>query len=122
MQNVATIAGQDYSLSFFVGSMRNGAFFPSTVDLRINDGTRMSFTNPATPNDHLDWMQFTTQFTATSAVTNIKFLNGSEPNNFVTALDTVSMNPVTAVPEPGSGTLLGLAMTAAYWIRRRYSK
>ena len=37
----------------------------STVDLSIDGGARMSFTNPTAPSDRLDWELFTVPFTAT---------------------------------------------------------
>lgn len=119
-QDVATTVGQDYLLSFYVGSaFDNAFFFPATIDLSINDGARTSYSNPTAPTDHVDWKQFSVQFTATSSTTNLKFYNGSAVNNYSSGLDSVSMSAITAVPEPGSGSLLFLAMTAVCWVRRR---
>ena len=117
-QDVATVVGQSYLLSFFVGSAKdNSVFFPVTIDLSINNGARESFTNPNAPNNHLDWMGFTKSFTATSATTNITFFNGGLSNNYLSALDSVSM---TAVPEPASGILLALPALIACRTRRRF--
>lgn len=119
-QDVATNIGQDYLLSFHVGSTTDNAnFFPATVDLSINNGARTSFTNPTAPTDHMDWKQFSVQFTATSASTNVTFFFNNNVPTASSGLDSVSMNAITAVPEPGSGSLVFLGMTALCWVRRR---
>ena len=79
-QDVTTEIGRAYILSFYVGSATDNVFFfPSTVDLSINGGARVSYTNPAAPTDRLDWKLFTAKFTATTANTNITFYNGGAP-------------------------------------------
>lgn len=116
-QDVATVAGQDYLLSFYVGSATDNVFFfPSTVDLSINGGARTSYTNPTAPSDQMNWLQFSTPFTATGAVTNLTFFNGGSSTNYLSGLDTVTL---LAVPEPGSAALAGLAVLAVVWGGRR---
>ena len=107
-QEVTTTIGTSYALSFYVGSATDGfLFFPSTVDLSIDGGSRISFTNPTAPNDMLDWHQFTHVFTAQNATTTITFFDGDSAN-FLSGLDNVTL---TAVPEPltllGAGTAVG---------------
>lgn len=103
-QTLATDIGQAYELSFYVGSVSDGvAYFPSTVDLQINGGARVSYTNPAAPTTSLDWKLFTAGFTANSATTSITFLNGNTIYNNISALDNVS---IAAVPEPSSSLLV----------------
>ena len=95
-QDVATTIGVVYTLSFFVGSATDGSlFFPATVDLSINGGPRVHYTNPTAPSTMLNWKPFTLEFTATSSTTNLAFLNGSAANNFLAALDNVSLVPDT---------------------------
>jgi hypothetical protein len=94
-QDVETIIGEVHELSFYVGSATDDSlFFPSTVDLSIDGGDRVSYTNPTAPSDMLDWMLFTVEFTAKSATTNLTFFNGSAPNNNLCGLDNVSLNAV----------------------------
>jgi hypothetical protein len=108
-QNVATVMGQAYNLSFYVGSATDDSlFFASTVDLSINSGARVSFTNPTASTSMLNWELFSVQFTATSASTNITFFNGDAANNNNCALDNVILTPST-VPEPGSFALCTIA-------------
>jgi hypothetical protein len=102
-QDVSTEIGRVYLLTFHVGSATDGVFFfPSTVDLSIDGGARMSFRNPAAPTDALDWKMFAVRFTATQSLTNITFYNGGEPDNYLNALDDVRL---TVVPEPPAGVL-----------------
>jgi len=120
-QDVATAVGQMYRLTFYVGSATDGSlYFPSTVDLSINGGTRIGFTNPTAPTNMLNWESFTVDFMATGSTTNISFYNGSAINNNLSGLDSVSLEPL-AVPEP-SGLILagtGAVVMLGYGRRRR---
>lgn len=103
-QNIATLVGQTYALSFYVGSAtENATLFASTVDVSIAGSARVSYTNPTAPTTQFDWQLFTVQFTATSPTTEIAFYNGSENFNHLSALDNVA---VTAIPEPSTYALL----------------
>lgn len=107
-QNIPTTPGQEYLISFYVGSATdNHFFFPTTVDLSINGGPRVPFLNPIAPANMLNWQQFLVPFVATSGTTNLTFYNGGTSSNFLNALDNVS---VDAVPEPSAVALL---LTAA---------
>lgn len=123
-QDVATTPGQAYLLSFHVGSATDGMFFfPTTVDLSIDGGPRVGYTNPAAPTDRLDWKGFTVSFTATGTTTNLTFFNGGAANNYLNGLDNVSLVPAgpAAVPEPASLGLAaaGVAGLVGYARRRR---
>ncbi len=117
-QNVATSSGEQYSLDFYVGSGTDfTTFLASTVDLSINGGTRVSFTNPNIPSTNLDWQPFSHVFTAIGPVTNITFFNGSDTFNHLSALDNVT---ITVIPEPSAfALLLGAFGLGGVLIRRR---
>lgn len=116
-QTFPTSPGVVYEVAFYVGSARDGVFFDAaTVDLTINGGPRVSYFNPATPSTMLDWKPFSTTFMATGASSTITFQNGSAANNFLSALDNVS---VEAIPEPVSLALVGCAVGAVCLRRKR---
>ena len=121
-QDVLTTVGQAYELSFYVGSSTDNAFFfPSTVDLSIDGGARLSFTNPNTTAGQLHWMQFTATFVAQDSNTSITFFNGSAPNNYQSALDNVTIAEVVSatVPEPASLAIWSLGALGCAVYRRR---
>jgi hypothetical protein len=117
-QSIATSIGQAYALSFYVGSGTDfTTFTASTVDLSINGGARVGFTNPSTPTTELDWMQFSVSFSATSPITEITFFNGSGSGNHLSALDNVT---ITAIPEPSAFALVvGAVSLGGTLVRRR---
>jgi hypothetical protein len=123
-QTVSTVQGQQYALSFYVGSATRtdgpgGGFGPATADLSIDGGARISFTNSDSTSGFVNWKQFTYEFTAASNSTTIDFLNGTPIGTSVeTGLDNVSL---TAVPEPSSLMLAGigpLALLVSAWRSR----
>ena len=120
-QSIATTVGQNYTLSFFVGRASGGGLYatPSTADLSINGGSRLSFTNSSSTANFVNWQQFFSTFTATTASTNITFFNGtaSGSNNFV-GLDNVQI-AATSAPEPASLALLFAGGLPALGIVRR---
>lgn len=117
-QSIATSIGQAYALSFYVGSGTDfTTFTASTVDLSINGGARVGFTNPSTPTTELDWMRFSVSFSATSPITEITFFNGSGSGNHLSALDNVT---ITAIPEPSAFALVvGAVSLGGTLVRRR---
>lgn len=145
-QSVATTVGTQYLLSFYVGrgdagkDKTSGPVYanPATVDLSINGGSRLSFTNSDVTANAVNWKEFSYLFTATSLSTTISFLNGTPPNsnkkgtvnqgsNYA-GLDDVSLAAVpgltTTVPVPEPSTivtvaLVGLSLGVTRVARRR---
>ena len=121
-QDIATIAGQVYNLSFWVGRAGGTAAIyanPATVDLQINNGARTSFTNSDLTVGSVNWKLFTTSFTAgAGSTTRISFLNGTPVGTSYAGLDDVSVTPA-AIPEPTSIALLGCGLSVALIAGRR---
>ncbi|MGO9107622.1 MAG: PEP-CTERM sorting domain-containing protein [Thermoguttaceae bacterium] len=122
-QSVATTAGQQYALSFFVGRVTptsgpGGPYsLPATVDLSINGGTSISFTNSNITDGMVNWMQLSDTFVATGSSTTIAFLNGEPAGDNFAGLDNVVLTPS---PEPTTLALLGSALLglAVVYLRR----
>ncbi len=123
-QDITTITGQAYQLSFYVGSATDiaaynlsAAYFASTIDLSVNGGSRISFINTTAPANSMDWRLFTSTFTATGTNTNITFFHGGSSGNHLAGLDDVS---ITAVPEPSNFLLfLSGSLVTLFFSRRR---
>lgn len=124
VQTIATSAGQKYRLTFFVGNASptggNAASYtqPSTLNLTINGGLPMTYTNAVNVPFAIDYKQFSLDFTATGATT-LAFSNGTVGDNML-GLDTVSVN---AVPEPATWGLMivGFGMIGMASRRRQLS-
>ncbi len=107
-QTVQTINGQAYTLSFFVGRASSASPIystPTTVDLSINGGPRVGYTNATVTSGTINWKQFTTTFVATGTSTTVTFYNGTPAPSSEAGLDSVVLAPV--FQEIGAG-LAGL--------------
>jgi Protein of unknown function (DUF642) len=103
-QAVQTTAGQAYHLSFFVGRASSASPLysaPATVDLSINGGPRVGYTNAAATPGTTNWMKFTTSFVATGSSTTLAFYNGTPVPTTEAGLDSVVLTP--AFSEVGAG-------------------
>ena len=118
-QTVATTAGTQYVLSFWVGNAYDpgGGFgTTSTVDVRLGglSGTLLgAFTNSSTTMGTQVWQKFTTMFTATGSSTTLDFLNADPSNDNNNGLDNVVLvatGPPTPAPQP---SITGLSPTSA---------
>jgi hypothetical protein len=123
-QTVATVPGQGYSLSFYVGNQDNrqsNYALNSSVELDVNGAFVANYTTTATTANNVSWQQFTYTFTASSANTTVAFLNSTPVSDNYAGLDTVDLELATATaPEPGSLILmLTVAVFALLWHFRR---
>jgi hypothetical protein len=115
-QTVATVIGQAYHLSFYVGNVppslnADPTVVPTVIDLAIDHGTLQPFTNGNVTPGLFNWKNYTVDFTATTTSTVLDFTYGSSaPPNYVAGLDNVTLN---AVPVPStlmmSSILFGMA-------------
>jgi len=115
-QNVATTVGEQYDLSFYLGSYTQRWGGPPVSISASAAATSQSFT-VSTTSTASTWTPFSMLFTATSATTAIT-LTGLAGLEYI-GLDNVSVDPAGAsVPEPKSYVLmvagLGLLGMAAH--------
>jgi hypothetical protein len=120
-REIATVAGQEYELSFYVGradSTANGFYLtPSTVGVSLDGGPTLSFTNSNVTANGVNWLLVGVLFTALDSSTNLSFLNLTTTNSFA-GVDNVT---IASVPEPASLAIWGLGLAGIGIYRRRKS-
>jgi hypothetical protein len=102
-------------LSFWVGNIVNpGGIYgtTSTVNVSINGGPSLAFTNSGGWDGQPELAPFTTSFIASSASTSLTFLNGDPSNDNTNGLDNIVLTAAGApsVPEPVTLALLGIGL------------
>ncbi len=112
-QTIATTIGDQYNLTFFLGSFTSRWGGPPISILASAGGTSATFTDsPATTTS--TWVPFSLPFTATSASTAIT-LTGAAGVEYI-GLDNVDVElvggPPDGVPEPGTYALTALGFGA----------
>lgn len=126
-QDFATVAGQQYSISFYVGRASASPVddrynTPSTIAFSTDGGlTRELFTNSDATANQINWKPFTTSFFGTGGNVNLGFYNATAilpTGNHYAGLDLVT---IQAVPEPASVALfaIGAVVVGAGSYRRR---
>ncbi len=113
-QDLFTTMGQQYTLSFDLGS--SNFFGVQPVIALSTAGVTVNFAMTAAPTSVNQWTSFSFNFTAPAAMTPITF-TGIQGSDFI-GLDNIS---VTAVPEPGTMAMLfaGLAAVGTVVARKR---
>jgi len=91
-QNLSTIIGTAYMLSYALGNPFGGS--PSSFDVLVGGVNVQSLTNPAI----FPYTVFTRNFTAASTSTSLAFVGRHDPDYFY--LDAVSVTPVPVTPVP----------------------
>jgi hypothetical protein len=130
-QAVATIVGDQYQLSYWIGNTTGGGIFgtTSTVNVSLNGAPTFSDTNATSSPTTQNWEQFTHTFVATGTATTLAFLNGDPGGDNNNGLDNIvltDLGPAPPVPGPVAGAgLPGLIFASGGvlgWWRRRQNK
>lgn len=117
---VATVLGQQYTLSFDLGNYV--PFGTSTLSVSINNGSATLFTNMVNGSGPMDWEGQSLTWVADATSAQITFLgvkNGSLSNDLGIGLDNVVFS-ATPVPESSTYAMLlaGLGLVG-FAVRRR---
>ncbi len=109
-QDVATIVGTVYQISFWMAGNPTGAPTAKTLDLSATGGanTGYSFNTASTTQQNMGWVNYFYNFTATSANTTVTFASTTTGANGP-ALDDIS---IAAVPEPATWGMMILGFGA----------
>jgi Protein of unknown function (DUF642)/PEP-CTERM motif len=119
-QTLATVAGQQYQVNYFLGSYTQRWGGPP-VSIVASAGSTSQTCSVTTTSTASTWTLCSMLFTASSASTPLAFL-GTAGFQYI-GLDNVSVDAVTgsAVPEPGTLMLLAGGL-AALAVRRRQAR
>ena len=114
-QTISTVAGQTYSMTFYLGSSSNYGL-PSAVNVTAGDANQ-TFTSTLTGSDN--WEVETLSFKALGGSTLVT-LQGVTGYAYI-GLDDISIDGVGGVPEPAAWALMlaGFGMIGATLRRRR---
>jgi hypothetical protein len=122
-QRISTQIGVGYEISFYVGRVTptggpNAPYAnPATIDLKIDSGPRISFTNFDITEGRNNWKRFSYRFTAVEDTTTIAFFNATQADTNQAGLDNISISSsIETVPEPCSIWFYGLSFL---WLSRR---
>lgn len=124
-QDIVTVPGGSYDLSFSVGTQQSLARYSGPVTVTASAGSALqSFTsNPAGAGNQ--WETFTLNFQASSTTTTISLLGLLSTGGEYIGLDNVSVVASTGVPEidpAGMGSVLALVTGALGLMERRRLK
>jgi hypothetical protein len=113
-QSINTTIGQQYNLSFYLGTTN---FYPGPISVVSTTGSsNQTFAyNPSGSGSQ--WGKFNYDFTATSSSTTISFLGTSTANTFYIGLDNVSVTPLSPVAVPFEfNPTVGLAAIGTWFL------
>ncbi len=91
-QNITTIPGKTYIVSFFGGTL-SGAIRDGFGRITVSAGNVSQQFTVENPTSAVKWQPFTMTFTATSSYTAIAFLNFSNTLENFSFIDNVSVQP-----------------------------
>jgi hypothetical protein len=126
-QTVATVAGDQYQLSYWIGNTTGGGIFgtTSTVNVLLNGAPAFTDTNSNVSPTTLNWEQFTHTVVASGASISLGFENADPSGDNSNGLDNVVLvdlgpvPPPSTVPEPASLGLLGAGLSFFAWARKK---
>jgi len=115
-QSFATIAGAEYTLSFWYSNRTNTAVATNGISFGLGNGWIAAPALAVNNSGDNQWSQVSYNFIAGSGTTTLSFIATGRNDSYGSSLDNVS---VTAVPEPGTYALMFGGLAAVGFVARR---
>lgn len=118
-QDIPTLAGEQYTFSFWLALDGGGEGTGVELFRASFDGIEVYARNDNNFNGVIPYQFFSFVVTATGTTTRVEFIGQNDPGYYF--LDDVSVQRVTAVPEPGTYAAAALAasLVGSFVVRRR---
>lgn len=116
-QSFATIAGAQYTLSFWYSNRTNTAVATNGISFGLGNGWIAAPALAVNNSGDNLWSQVSYNFTAGSGVTTLSFMATGNSDSYGTSLDNVSVT--AAVPEPSTYALMFGGLAAVGFVARR---
>lgn len=114
-QDINTVVGESYALSFDLGSSTDWGNVPSAIT--VNAGSTSQTFTSAQPTNTNEWTTYSLTFAALSPITTLSFV-GASGSSYI-GLDNVSALGASAVPIPAAIWLFGTALVGFIGFSRR---
>jgi hypothetical protein len=116
-QTIATTAGQQYNVSFWVGNVTSLPGTSSTVEFRVDENLVLTATNSTNPSLVQSWQQFTTSFIASGPLTVVGFFNADVLPDVNNGVDNILITTdVANTPLPAALPLFAGGLGAFGWL------
>jgi len=115
-QSFATVAGAEYTLSFWYSNRTNTAVATNGLSFSFGNGWIAAPGLAVNNSGDNQWSQVNYSFVASSGTTALSFMATGSSDSYGTSLDNVS---VAAVPEPSTYALMFGGLAAIGFIARR---
>ena len=116
-QSFATIAGAQYTLSFWYSNRTNTAVATNGISFGLGNGWIAAPALAVNNSGDNLWSQVSYNFIAGSGLTTLSFMATGNSDSYGTSLDNVSVT--AAVPEPSTYALMFGGLAAVGFIARR---
>ena len=117
-QSFATVAGAEYTLSFWYSNRTDTAVATNGISFGFGNGWTAAPGLASNNSGDNQWSQVNYNFIASSGVTTLSFMATGNSDSYGTSLDNVSVT--AAIPEPSTYAMMFAGLAAMGFIARRH--